>query len=76
MAAAVREKFAGYVTAALGFVAGLAWNEAIKELIDILYPFDSGGTLTAKFTYATILTLITALVGIYVARLVRERHKK
>jgi len=29
-----REKVWGYIAAALGLVAGLAWNEAIKGLID------------------------------------------
>jgi hypothetical protein len=33
----VREQTVNYILAAFGFVAGLAWNEAIKSLIDVRF---------------------------------------
>ena len=48
-----------YVVAAFGFVAGLAWNEAIKGLIDAIVPIGTGG-LVAKFAYALVVTLVLA----------------
>ncbi len=52
----------GFVIAAFGFVAGLAWNDAVKALIDALVPVGSGG-VAAKFAYAVIATAILALVS-------------
>jgi hypothetical protein len=81
VAAEVQEKLLGYITAALGLVAGLAWNDAIKDLITWLYPRQSN-SLTAKFSYAVIITLIVVLISVYLARiaqaniLLRKRRKK
>ncbi len=36
-----KKRVAGYILAGLGLVAGLAWNDAIKALIDSLFPFRS-----------------------------------
>jgi C4-dicarboxylate transporter len=49
----------GFVIAAFGFVAGLAWNDAVKALIDALVPVGSDG-IAAKFAYAGIVTVILA----------------
>jgi len=58
----VKESVVGYITAAFGLVAGLAWNEAIKSFIEFLFPL-SKNTLLAKFVYAGILTLICTITG-------------
>lgn len=55
----LRAQIVGFVIAALGFVAGLAWNEAIKTLIESIVPIGSGG-LAAKFAYAIVMTIILA----------------
>ncbi len=57
----VREQTVGYIAGALGLVAGLAWNDAIKGLIEYLIPLPGGG-LWAKFIYALIITLVVVLV--------------
>ncbi len=67
---AVREKTLSYITAALGLVAGLAWNEAIKGLIDYFFPLSSGG-LVIKFIYAVVITLVVILVGYYLTKLAK-----
>ncbi len=57
----VKEKLISYLLAAFGLIAGLAWNEAIKGAIDVIYPTPEG-SLTAKFLYAGILTLMIAVI--------------
>ena len=34
----VRAQVVGYVIAALGVIAGLAWNDAVKSLIEHFFP--------------------------------------
>ena len=64
----VREKTLGYILTAFGLVAGLAWNEAIKGLIDYFFPAQGNG-LWAKFVYAAILTIVLVIFGVYLAKL-------
>lgn len=58
----IRQQVIGYVTAAFGFVTGLAWNDAIKSLIDRFFPLETDG-LIAKFIYAVVVTVIVVLVS-------------
>jgi hypothetical protein len=64
----VREKTLGYVVAALGLVAGLAWNEAVRALIDSFFK-TTQNSLTAKFTYAVLITIIIVVISTYLVRL-------
>lgn len=64
---AIKEKTIGYITAALGLVAGLAWNDAIKTLIDYFFPF-AKSSLVAKLLYATIMTIIVAIFSFILLR--------
>ncbi len=63
----VRTQTTTYILAGLGLVAGLAWNEAIKELIDWLFPLDRG-SIGAKFIYAIIITLVVVMIGTYLSQ--------
>ena len=68
----VRNQAMGYIGAALGLVAGLAWNDAIKALIDRLYPLGSE-TLIAKFIYAAIVTIVVViLIKVLIKAIKRE----
>jgi len=58
----VKTQTIGYILAALGFVAGLAWNEAIKGLIDYFFPI-SNNSLPARFIYAILITVIIVIVS-------------
>jgi len=71
----VREKTVSYIVASLGLVAGLAWNEAIKALIEYMFPI-SKNTLFAKFAYASIVTLIVVVLTINVAKLLNTGEKE
>jgi len=63
----IKEQTAGYMAGALGLVAGLAWNDAIKALIDILFPFAKSG-IWAKFIYAIVITVVVVFVGQYLLK--------
>ena len=53
-------------TAGFGLVAALAWNEAIKNLIDRFVPTGSG--LLSRLIYALIVTLIAVFVTYYLGK--------
>lgn len=63
---------------ALTFIAGLAWNDAFKNLIDHYYPENSNSAVFAKFTYAIIITIIIIVIGfvIYIANIEIAKIKK
>lgn len=68
---AVRERLLGYVLAAFGLVAALAWNDAVKSAIEKIFPLD-GSTLTAKFVYAIVVTIFIAVFAYYISKLFSE----
>jgi hypothetical protein len=49
-------------------VAGLAWNDAVKSLIDSLFP-RSGDGVAAKFAYAVLVTVLVVLLVYYMERI-------
>jgi hypothetical protein len=68
----VRERTVGYIVAAMGLVAGLAWNEAIRSLIDHFFPQSNG--LWAKFLYAALVTIVVVVISTYLVRLTAKRE--
>ncbi|MBI4159908.1 hypothetical protein HY504_01950 [Candidatus Wolfebacteria bacterium] len=62
------------MTAALGLVAGLAWNEAIKAFIEYFFPV-SQNSILAKLTYAVLLTIIVVVLTVYLVRLTGKERK-
>lgn len=70
----IKHQFYSYIAAAFGLVAGLAWNEAIKALIDYAFPLGKN-TLWAKFGYAGAMTLVVVLISIYLARVLKSEDK-
>jgi uncharacterized membrane protein len=65
-------------TAAFGLVAALAWNDAIRELIQSYIPI--GSALSARIIYAVIVTVLAVLVALQIgaiaARLNLDEDKK
>ena len=70
----VKEKTISFIIAAFGIVAGLAWNEAIKLLIEIVFP-ETQNTLIAKFSYAIIVTLILVIITMSISRILKSNNK-
>lgn len=67
----MREKTLGYILAALGFVAGLSWNETIKALIEYFFPLNKN-SLFAKLVYSIFITFVVVFLSIYMTRLFRK----
>ena len=68
----IRKSTVSYISAALGLVAGLAWNDAVRSLIEYVYP-RGANTLLAKFIYAAIVTVIVVAVSIQLSKLLEEK---
>ncbi len=67
----LQERTIGYIVGAFGLVAGLAWNDAIKALIEYAVPLQQN-TLRLKFLYAAAITVIVVLITAYLTRLMRR----
>lgn len=67
MKTSLRKQTVGYILAAFGFVAGLAWNDAIKGLIDFAFPLGTE-SLIPKFIYAILATVIVVVVSALLIR--------
>jgi len=61
------EKMTTLATGGLGFVAGLAWNDAIQSAFQMLFP--ETGSLIAKFVYAIIITVVIVLLTMQLSRM-------
>ena len=70
----IKNQTLGYLTGALGLVAGLAWNDAVKSLIEMLFPLNAS-SVWVKFIYAIIITIIVVLVGQYILKLSSEEEQ-
>lgn len=70
-----KEKVVGYIVAAFGLVAGLAWNEAVRSLIETVFP-QQENNLTAKFIYAIVISVIVVIVSLYLVRLTKKDDPK
>ena len=57
---AVFDKAMTFMLAGFGFVAALAWNEAVKSLIEKY--FKAGEAVSSRFIYAVIITLLVVLI--------------
>jgi uncharacterized membrane protein YjjP (DUF1212 family) len=62
----VMQSMIALASAALGLVAALAWNDAIKETIKQL--LDGDESLASKYTYAIFATVIAVFVILILAR--------
>lgn len=70
----VGEKAITYITAAFGLVTALAWNDAIKSLIEYLFPLQKNNLLV-KFLYAILMTFVAVVIGVYLIRLIKKEEK-
>jgi len=70
----VEERTITYITAAFGLVTALAWNDAIKSLIEYLFPVQRNN-LWIKFLYAAIITFVAVLVSIYLIKIIKKEEK-
>lgn len=71
----VRGKTVGYILGGLGVVAGLAWNDTIKAIIGRFFPGERTG-IFAHLAYASLMTILVVIAGIYLSRLIQKENKK
>jgi len=71
----LRKITAGYIIAAFGFVAGLAWRDVSMALVEYLFPMTKD-TILAKFIYAILVSIALAFASIYVLRFIGKTKKK
>lgn len=75
IAGEMRERLGGYIVGAFGFVAGMAWNDAIRSLIEYFFPLAKGAdSIILKFVYAFIITVVIVLVSLYLLRFLKREN--
>lgn len=62
----IMKTIAKLMTAAFAFVAGLAWNEAIKAVINQFLKESSA--VTGMLVYAVVVTIIAVIVTLFIGR--------
>lgn len=67
------ETFASLITAAFGLVAALAWNEAIKQMVAVV--FNSSDDLVGLCVYAIIVTVLAVIMTLLIARSLNNAKK-
>ena len=70
--AEIQEKTLTYAIAAMGLVAGLAWNDAIKASIDFWFPLKEN-SLMAKFIYALAITVLVVIFTVYLMKILGKK---
>ncbi|MBI1866357.1 MAG: hypothetical protein HY005_00290 [Candidatus Staskawiczbacteria bacterium] len=71
----VKKQTVGYVLAAFGFVVGLAWNDAIKTLIEYSFPLNKD-SIFAKLVYAFLITFIAVIATVYFVKSTEKEIEK
>ncbi len=71
----IKQRVSGYILAAFGLVAALAWNDAIKSLIEYFFPLNKN-TILIKFLYAVLITFIMVIISIYLTKLLSDKNEK
>jgi len=64
---AFRENFATLIISALGLVAALSWNDAIKTTIDTLFPAEKN--IIYKYYVAAVVTVISVVITYFISKL-------
>lgn len=70
------EKVVTLMTGAMGLVAALAWNDAIRKLFERIFGTQGSGDVTAMFIYAIIITTAIVVVTYRLTRIVERLKKK
>jgi hypothetical protein len=68
---AFRDNFVTLIISALGLVAALSWNDAIKTAIDTLFP--TVGNVIYKFYAAVAITILSVTITYFISRLKSQR---
>ena len=77
MKSEVTEKMAALITAAVGLVAALAWNDAIRALFVGPCGAEGAGALCSlsgggPWVYAIIITILAVIATIWIAKIAEK----
>jgi hypothetical protein len=72
---ALRKQSVGYIAGALSLVAGLAWNDVVKDLIMVLFPLQTN-SLWAKLFYAGVITVVATVITVYLTKASESEEEK
>lgn len=75
MIVAVLDKMNVLFTSGMGLVAALAWNEAIKNMFDQIFPQQDKNSIWALFGYAVVVTIIIVMVTYRLTKLLEKLRK-
>lgn len=67
LSSTVIEKVSTLIISAFGFVAALAWNNAIQKVIALFLA--TSNEVAGLLTYAVIVTVIAVIITVYLTRL-------
>lgn len=71
----ILQKITDLVTAGLGLVAALAWNNAIQAIFSRFFP-NPGDNITALTVYALVITIIIVIITVQLSRAVNMAKKQ
>ena len=69
---AIKENLLTLVVAAFTLVAALAWNDAVRSLVKIIFPQGNGGIIS-KFVYSIIVTIIVAVISLRLRKIASKK---
>ena len=69
-----KERVLTIVIASVGLIAALAWDTALKHLFEKI--LGGAGTLTEELAYAIIITVIAAVISVYLGRSFAKKKEK
>jgi hypothetical protein len=75
MMSKILNKVVTLFTAAFGVIAALAWDDAVKTMFQLYYPFPGTG-IEAKFIYAVVVTIAAVCITTLFASLVTREGGK
>jgi len=70
------DKVVTLMTGAMGLVAALAWNDAIRKLFERIFGTQGSGDVTAMFIYAVVVTAAVVAVTWRLTRFSEKLKKK
>jgi len=70
------EKVVTLMTGAMGLVAALAWNDAIRKLFERIFGTQGSGDITAMFIYAVVVTAAVVAVTYRLMKFANKVKKK
>ena len=70
----VFERIITLIIAALGLIAALAWDEALRHIFENL--FGGQGTLLEEISYAVVITILAAFISARLGKLFSKRKRE